>query len=152
MVERHEQQSSVPAGGTPGTGSTGMPPQRAESESTMDQVRRQGEEAFDQARMKGQQAAHAAEDAVDQGTDRAAEAAENLAGTLRERADSIPGGQKTTDIAYQTASSLDRGADYLRDVDAQEMRHDLEDLIRRHPAQSLAVGAAIGFLLARAFR
>jgi ElaB/YqjD/DUF883 family membrane-anchored ribosome-binding protein len=32
------------------------------------------------------------------------------------------------------------------------MRGDLEGLIRRYPTQSIAVGLAVGFLIARAFR
>ena len=70
----------------------------------------------------------------------------------RERADSIPGGQQTTDLAYQAAGGLERGADYLRQTDVDEMRGDLEGLIRRYPTQSIAVGLAVGFLIARAFR
>jgi hypothetical protein len=85
------------------------------------------------------------------GISRAADAATGLADTLRQRAADLPG-DRTTDIAYQAAAGLERGAEYLRETDLDGMRGDLEDLIRRYPAQSLVAGLAIGFLLARAFR
>jgi len=50
------------------------------------------------------------------------------------------------------AQLLGDRAQYLRQADMGAMRSDLEGVIRRYPTQSLAVGLALGFLLARAFR
>jgi hypothetical protein len=107
---------------------------------------------MDQVKDKSQQAAAVATEKADQGIDKAADAAQGLADTLRDKATALPGGERTTDLAYQAASGLERGADYLRDKDVDAMRGDLEDLIRRYPTQSVIVGLAAGFLLARAFR
>jgi len=130
--------------------STNSPADQAEG--MVDQARQKGQEAMEQVKDKGQQAATAVGEKADQGIDKAADAAQGLADTLREKATTLPGGEKTTDLAYQAASGLERGADYLRDKDVDAMRGDLEDLIRRYPTQSIIVGLAAGFLLARAFR
>lgn len=118
---------------------------------TLDQAKEKGQEAAGAIKEKGQEAAGALEDRVNQGIDRAAEATQGLADTLRSRAPSLPG-DKTTDLAYQAATGLEQGAQYLRQADMGAMRGDLEGVIRRYPTQSLAVGLALGFLLARAFR
>jgi ElaB/YqjD/DUF883 family membrane-anchored ribosome-binding protein len=119
--------------------------------SPAEQAREYGQHALDEVKEKGGQAASAAEERANQGIDKAAEATQGLADTLRQKAGSLPG-EKPTQLAHQAASGLERGADYLRQADVTEMRGDLEQLIRRYPAQSLAVGAVIGFLVARAFR
>lgn len=148
--------------GTPRTGSA-IPPSGAgekgnvvdqakdKSEQMLDTAKDKGEQVLDAAKEKSQQAAGAVEEKINIGTDKAAGAAQGLADTLREKAESLPG-DKPTELAYQAASTIERGADYLRQADAAEMRGDLEGLIRQYPAQSLAVGIALGFLLARAFR
>ena len=109
-------------------------------------------DTMDETRPKGQQAVHQAQQTLGQGADRAADAADRLAGTLRERGDQLPGGERTTQMARQAASAIEQGADYLRETNPSEWRADVEDMIRRHPTQSMAVGLAIGFLIARAFR
>lgn len=116
-----------------------------------DQAREKGQDVLNQVQEKGQQAASTAEEAVDSGIERAADAAHGLAGTLREKAEHLPG-ERTTELAYQAARGLERGADYLRDTSVVELRSELEGLIRRHPTESLVAGLAIGFLLARAVR
>lgn len=137
--------------GTPRTGSAMPPPGTGEKGNVVDQAKDKGEQVLDAAKEKSQQAAGAVEEKINVGTDKAAGAAQGLADTLREKAESLPG-DKPTELAYQAASTIERGADYLRQADAAEMRGDLEGLIRQYPAQSLAIGIALGFLLARAFR
>lgn len=167
MTERYENQPTSPSAGTyrpgePGPmtrqpGNQGQPTSNQgknladQATQTLDQAKEKGQEAAGAIKEKGQEAAGALEDRVNEGIDRAAEATQGLADTLRDRAQSLPG-DKTTDLAYQAASGLDRGAEYLRQADMGEMRGDLEGVIRRYPTQSLAVGLALGFLLARAFR
>lgn len=136
-----------------GTGSTMYPPQAAqpEAEAMVDQVKMKAAEALDRAKEQGGQAASAVEDKANEGIDRAADAAQGLADTLRQQAPKLPG-DRTSELAYQAAGGLERGADYLRQADVEAMRGDLEGLIRRYPAQSLLIGLAAGFLVARAFR
>jgi ElaB/YqjD/DUF883 family membrane-anchored ribosome-binding protein len=124
---------------------------KQQGQQLADQAKQQGQQLTDQAKQQGQQVADTVGQTTTQGLDKAATAAEGLAGTLREKAPSLPG-DKTTDIAYQAADTLERGAEYVRDADVQRMRGDLEDMIRKYPVQSIAVGLAAGFLLARLFR
>lgn len=126
-------------------------PQPRDGEGFADQVKSTASDAVERAKEQGQQAAGAAEDAANQGLDRAAGAAQGLADTLRQQAPNLPG-DRTTELAYQAAGNLERGAEYLRQTDVASMRGDLEDMIRRHPTQSLMIGLAVGFLVARAFR
>jgi ElaB/YqjD/DUF883 family membrane-anchored ribosome-binding protein len=73
---------------------------------------------------------------------------EDMAQRLRERA---PQGQAGT-AAYRAADALDRSGDYLRHSNPDTVRGDLEITIRKHPVESLLVGAGVGFLLGKVFR
>lgn len=146
----NEHLSSQPARPAGAAGASMYPP-KPETEDMVDQVKAKAADALDRAKEQGGQAVSAVEDTANQGIDRAAEAAQGLAATIRQQAGKLPGDQ-ASDLAYQAAGNLERGAEYLRQTDVAEMRGDLEDLIRRYPAQSLLVGLAAGFLVARAFR
>jgi DNA-directed RNA polymerase specialized sigma54-like protein len=122
------------------------------AEHPMDQVAEKGQFAAQQVKEKSQLAAETAQAKADEGIDRAAEATQGLADTLHRQADSLPGGGRTTKLAHQAAGGLERSAEYLREKDLADLPQDLENMIRRYPTQSLAVGVAVGFLLARALR
>jgi ElaB/YqjD/DUF883 family membrane-anchored ribosome-binding protein len=47
---------------------------------------------------------------------------------------------------------MEATARYVREHDVQDMMADLENLVRRHPGQSLIAAATVGFLLGRAFK
>ena len=47
---------------------------------------------------------------------------------------------------------LQRGTDYLRGLEPDALRADLEDRVRAHPLLSVALAAAAGFLLGRTIR
>ena len=55
-------------------------------------------------------------------------------------------------VVARARSAVDSSAQYLRGHDVEEMRSDLERVIRDHPIEALLVGAGIGYLLARATR
>jgi len=143
--------TSSPGMANPSTAPISQPGSGESGHSAVDQAKEKGQQAMDRAKETGQQAARTAEEKANVGIDKAADATQGLANTLRGKADTMPN-EKMTDIAYQTAEKLEQGAEYLRGADASAMRGDLEDLIRRYPTQTLVVGAALGFLLARAFR
>ena len=54
--------------------------------------------------------------------------------------------------AHDAADKVEATAQYVRQHDVQDMMADLENLVRRHPGQSLIAAAAVGFLLGRAFK
>src|SRR6266545_2886804 len=84
-----------------------------------------------------------------------------------ERADATTStmGEKMSDVAQTirekapmsgpmatAADTLERAGTYLQQQDLADMRADLEDIIRRHPIESLLVGLGVGYLLARSMR
>jgi ElaB/YqjD/DUF883 family membrane-anchored ribosome-binding protein len=54
--------------------------------------------------------------------------------------------------AHTTANKLQQTADYVRQTDLKGMMDDVTGVVKRYPGQSLAIAAALGFLVARGFR
>lgn len=90
-----------------------------------------------------------------QASDQADAALTSTGQTLDKAADTVrqyaPSG-KVGEYAESTAQVLEKSADYLKESNVDDIRMDLEAMIRRRPVESLLVGLGIGFLLARAFR
>ncbi len=99
----------------------------------------------DKAQDLGQQAAERA----DATTTTVGEKMSDVAQTIRERA---PSTGTLGNVADTAATTLDRAGTYLQQQDLSDMRADLEDIIRRHPIESLLVGLGVGYLLARSMR
>lgn len=89
---------------------------------------------------------------VDQQRERASHGLEAAVSQVREHAEQIPGGERTTDIANQAADSVQGVASYIQDHDVSAMMTDVERIVRDHPKESLIAAAAVGFLVARAVR
>ena len=81
---------------------------------------------------------------ADAGMDRAAEGVHRVAETLRDRAGQYE--DLRSDAGERVADTFDRGADYLREHDSQQMFGDVKTYVRDHPLQAVA-GAVIGGLL-----
>jgi vacuolar-type H+-ATPase subunit H len=101
-----------------------------------------------QASQTASQLGEKATDTANSAMNSTASSMQTLAQTVRENA---PSG-KVGEYAHTTATALEKGADYLQHTNVDDVRNDLEALIRRRPVESLLVGLGIGFLLARAFR
>ena len=71
---------------------------------------------------------------------------EHTASALHQQADKVAG------MAHATADQLQATADYVRKHDMKAMAKNVEDLVRRYPAQALAAAAMVGFVVARVFR
>ena len=80
----------------------------------------------------------------------AANALDNTAATLHEQGDRVA--RATGNAAHATADRIQCVADYVRDNDSTAMLNDVAYLMRRYPAQFLAAGLAVGFLIARSLR
>jgi ElaB/YqjD/DUF883 family membrane-anchored ribosome-binding protein len=89
-------------------------------------------------------------EAADNNREAAARGLQTAAATIRERADSLPGGQKVADFANGAADRLSSTADYVRHHDVRGMVDDLERLVKNNPAPCLVAAAAIGFVIGRA--
>jgi ElaB/YqjD/DUF883 family membrane-anchored ribosome-binding protein len=101
---------------------------------------------------RARETADQAREAIDQPRERASKGMEAAADRVREHADQIPGGQRTTDIANQAADRVEGIAGYIQNNDMSTMLSDLEQIVRDHPKESLIAAAAIGFFVARAVR
>ena len=95
----------------------------------------------------GQKAA----DKIDENRGAAASGLESAAGVLREKADTLPGGERVANAAHATADAVGVAADYVRETDLKTMMADVQQLVKNNPGPALLTAAALGFLIARTF-
>jgi ElaB/YqjD/DUF883 family membrane-anchored ribosome-binding protein len=93
----------------------------------------------------GQKAA----DAIDEKRDTVARGMDSAASALREKAESLPGGDQVARAANAAADAMESAAGYVRDSDLKAMVEDVQQIVKRHPGATLLTAAAVGFLLAR---
>lgn len=129
---------------------------KTEASQAAEKVRRGAEQAASQAGTMVETAKEKVSEATSQVTDKADEAMntsgerlEDLAQTMREHA---PASGMIGDVAHKAADALETSGRYLQETSPDDVRFDLESLIRSRPVESLAIGFGIGFLLARALR
>ena len=89
-------------------------------------------------------------DKIDENRGAAASGLESAASALREKADTLPGGQ-VAHAAHATADAVGVAADYVRENDLKAMMADLQKLAKNNPGPALLTAAALGFLIARSF-
>ncbi|HKS55361.1 MAG TPA: hypothetical protein VJS12_08760 [Steroidobacteraceae bacterium] len=90
-------------------------------------------------------------DKIDEKRGAAASGLESAANTLREKADSLPGGERVASVAHRTANAVGAAADYVRENDLKVMMADAQQLVKNNPGPALLIAAALGFLVARSF-
>ena len=90
-------------------------------------------------------------DKLDENRGAAASGLESAASTLREKADTLPGGERVSNAAHATADAVGVAADYVRENDLRTMMADVQQLVKNNPGPALLTAAALGFLLARTF-
>jgi ElaB/YqjD/DUF883 family membrane-anchored ribosome-binding protein len=83
---------------------------------------------------------------VDNSRHSAASALDSTASTLHS------GGDQISDAAHSAAKKIQATADYVRQTDLKGMAEEVTNLVKRYPGQSLAIAAALGFLMARSLR
>lgn len=103
-----------------------------------------------------EQASHMKEAAVDLGRraavgidaqrSPAAATLDHTAAGLHQQADRV------ASLAHSTAGQFQATAHYLRTHDVNAMGRDVQELVKRYPAQALVGAALIGFVVARAVR
>jgi ElaB/YqjD/DUF883 family membrane-anchored ribosome-binding protein len=89
-------------------------------------------------------------DAIDERKDAMATGMESAASLVRDKAESLPGGDRIVRAAETAADAMESAADYVREQDLRDMATDVGQLVKRHPGATLLVAAALGFVLARA--
>jgi ElaB/YqjD/DUF883 family membrane-anchored ribosome-binding protein len=90
-------------------------------------------------------------DKVDANRSVAAQGLEQAASTIRDTANSLPGGEAVTDLAHTAADKLSATAGYVRETDVNTMMTDVETLVKNNPGPALMAAAVVGFLVGRAF-
>src|SRR5437763_15998859 len=108
-------------------------------------------DAASQAQDKVSSLGRAAAGKIDENRESAASGLESAASTLHEKAESLPGGQKVTELAHTAADKLTSTADYVRRHEVNSMMADLETLVKNNPGPSLLGAVVIGFLVGRTF-
>lgn len=163
MTTNRDRDFSATGAGMPGTGMSGTTGATG-TQDRMQQAQDKAGEIKDRATEKAGEIKDIATERAGELKDRAAQAGQqateridsamtatgerltNLASTVRERA---PAGQ-AGDVAHNAARALERGGEYLQRADPNMVRSDLENVIRDHPIEALAIGLGIGFLLGKA--
>src|SRR5579885_1963272 len=54
---------------------------------------------------------------------------------------------KIGEYGHTAARALERSADYIRDVDLEELKEEAETRVRQHPGKALLIAAGVGFVL-----
>ncbi len=85
-------------------------------------------------------------DKLDDSRETAAGALDATASTLHTRGDQI------SVATHSAANKIHSTANYVRNTDVKGMVDDIENILKRYPAQTLAAAAFFGFLVGRAFR
>lgn len=136
--------------GTTGTTGTGSVADKASDmkDRAVDKAAELKDTAADKAaelKDKASQAGQQATERIDSAMTATGERLTGLAQTVRERA---PAGQ-AGDVAHNAARVLEQSGDYLQRANPNMVRSDLENVIRDHPIEALAIGLGIGFLLGK---
>jgi ElaB/YqjD/DUF883 family membrane-anchored ribosome-binding protein len=134
-----------------GSGSTGDQSTMDKAQSAASQVQDKAGQVADQAQAKAGQVADQATSKVDEGMDKAASGLNQAADMLRQRGQSMGGGTAST-VANTAASTLEQGAQFLRENDTDQLIAEVENFVRRKPMESLLIAAGVGFVLSTARR
>lgn len=126
--------------------------EQQDNNSDSGQMRERAGQAAEQARERVGDMASSATHAVDERRDQASSMMDSAADQLRERGETLPGGERTTEMASIAAEKVEATSAYIREHDVQDMMGDLEVLVRKHPTESLIAAAAAGFLVGRMLR
>jgi hypothetical protein len=89
--------------------------------------------------------------AIDGKKESIARGMDSAAATLREKAGTMPGGERVASAAYKAAELMETASEYLAERDARDILADMQQMLRKHPGATLLTAATIGFLLARSF-
>jgi len=134
-----------------GTGSDSDSESGSGSGSIQDQVREQADKVVSTATQKVSGIAGQASSSADAGIEKAAGGLDTLAGTIRDKSQSL-GNEQIGSLATAAAGRLESGAELLRGQNTDQLMSELEALVRRKPVESMLVAAGVGFVLAKALR
>jgi ElaB/YqjD/DUF883 family membrane-anchored ribosome-binding protein len=127
---------------------------RAKAEALAEEARAKAEGMAGDAKVRTAeltgQARETAYSVAESGREGAASALDSAAERLEDRAASSSGVQAAT--AERAAQGMQAAAGYLKEHDTAEVWDDLEQYVKAHPMQSVAVAVAAGLVIGRALR
>jgi len=120
--------------------------------SVTEKASEQISEAVTSVKDKAQDLGRLAAGKMDETRSSAASSLANAASAIRQKADSLPGGDTVHNVAHSAADKLTATADYVRSHQLKDVMSDVEACVRRNPGPSLLAAVAVGFLAGRLFR
>jgi len=88
-------------------------------------------------------------------TEKVSEGLDHVAGFIDDKVQGLKGEQESSKLAnvgHKTVDALHSSANYLKTADADQIKTDVRETIKRNPERSLLVGLGIGILLGSIFR
>lgn len=119
------------------------------AQSKVEQVKAKAQEAGSRIQEKSREAGDQAYHRADTAMTASGERLEEWSQQLREH---VPVSGRTGEVAQQAANTLERSGQYLQRSSPDDVRMDVETMIRQHPVEALLAGAGVGFLFARMTR
>ena len=120
--------------------------------SETEDLKNRATEIASKARNRVSEMANSASETLNRQRRAAAGGLGQVAATIHDKAENLPGGPRAVNLAHDIADGMESTASYLREHDFEDMRDDLINICRRHPAQALLSALAAGFLLGRVIR
>lgn len=74
------------------------------------------------------------------------------AGAIQDKVKEAGGQSNLSHYGDQASRWLNASADYVRDMDFQTVKSDVEEKVRRNPGRSLLIAAAAGLIIGTMFR
>lgn len=102
-----------------------------------------------QVKSRATEMAQKAADVIEGKMDTVARRMESAATAIRDRADTLPGGEQVASAAHTAADAMETAASYVRDHDLQDMLSEVQQVVKKHPGATLLAAVAAGFLIAR---
>ncbi|HKX30963.1 MAG TPA: hypothetical protein VJ302_24950 [Blastocatellia bacterium] len=72
--------------------------------------------------------------------------------TLHQKSTQEVDNRELSNLGHRAADWLERSADYVRDVEPQRLKSDLENQVRRNPGKSLLIAGIAGLVIGRILR
>jgi ElaB/YqjD/DUF883 family membrane-anchored ribosome-binding protein len=73
------------------------------------------------------------------------------AGVIHQKS-AVTGHAELSDLGGRAAKWLEHSADYVREMEAQRLKSDIEDKVRRNPGRSLIIAGVIGLVIGSVIR
>jgi ElaB/YqjD/DUF883 family membrane-anchored ribosome-binding protein len=81
-----------------------------------------------------------------------AEGLSRAAHALQQKSSEVDQESELANLGNRAAEWLERSSDYVKVIEPQQLKSDIENQVRRHPGRSLLIAGIAGLILGRVFR